>query len=114
MNSKAITEIDTYQRLAARTSKTHLPTKDRVLDAAIGLVGEVGELANYLKKGIYHGHMIDFKFVQEELGDSLWYIAELASIHGVKLSQVATLNNLKLIERYPNGYNDKDSRERKR
>lgn len=42
---------------------------------ALGLAGEIGELANLYKK-IYHGQAIREKYL-EEAGDCLWYLAVL-------------------------------------
>jgi NTP pyrophosphatase (non-canonical NTP hydrolase) len=46
--------------------------------AALGLVGEAGEVADYLKKVAYHGHVLDKDKLCKELGDALWYVAMAA------------------------------------
>lgn len=70
---------------------------------ALGLVGEAGELANKVKK-IFRDHggriygEIKHALVME-LGDVLWYVAELATALGYTLDDVATLNESKLRAR---------------
>ena len=70
-----------YQSLAERTAKKtpDYTQERRYLDLTLGLAGEAGELANYIKKCIFHGHDMDMEKVAEELGDCLWYIATLAT-----------------------------------
>jgi NTP pyrophosphatase (non-canonical NTP hydrolase) len=100
-----------YQRQAARTLKPNRSFEDNLADYALGL-SEAGELQNKLKKYLYHGHLLDKAEIKEELGDLLWYMAAIATTLDIDLTDVATENIEKLKKRYPNGYSDKDSRER--
>lgn len=43
----------------------------------LGLLGEIGELANLIKKQEYHGHSILREKYVEELGDCFWYATAL-------------------------------------
>ena len=79
---------------------------------ALGLAGEAGEVVDYLKKVIFHGHKLDVDKLTEELGDVLWYIAAIASVYDIELEQVASENLSKLWHRYPNGFDPKRSQER--
>lgn len=69
----------------------------------LGLVGEAGELANKVKKIFRdHGGLIDGDAkhaIVMELGDVLWYVAELATALGYTLDSVAELNEAKLRAR---------------
>lgn len=73
---------------------------------AMGLSGEVGELLNKLKKVIRDKiDPIDKEFknnINKELGDCLWYIAEIASVFGMDLEDIATININKLHRREEN------------
>ncbi len=89
-----------YQVLAARTSGangvSYVPSKFgplteipkevvvRIETCSLGLIGEVGELADHIKKVIGHGHPIDHALCQKELGDISWYIAEAYSMFGLE------------------------------
>jgi hypothetical protein len=66
--------LNEYQRRAYRTLQCDMSDKDLTANCALGLTGEAGELADYLKKVLYHGHEIQRGKVQDELGDLLWYV----------------------------------------
>jgi NTP pyrophosphatase (non-canonical NTP hydrolase) len=51
--------------------------------------------------------------VAKELGDLMWFIAELADCIEVELDDVAKANIEKLKIRYPGGFTAKDSIERR-
>lgn len=98
-----------YQQLAARTliAKPDAEyTGDEIMMVwnAIGLAGEAGEVADHIKKGIFHRHGIDKDKLCKELGDNLWYIAALCTKLGVTLEDVMSINIDKLRNRYPDGY----------
>ena len=100
-----------YQKLAIRTecnqaetwkqfSRQH-PVSTRLTHSVLGLTGEVGELASAIEKWLYYGQVLDFENVLEELGDSLWYIAQACTALGVTLDDVMQMNISKLQVRYP-------------
>lgn len=91
-----------YQALAQRTARTDHPA--RALVAVAGLAGEAGEVAELLKKHHGHGHELDTSKLAKELGDVLWYVAELAACHGLDLDAIAAANIAKLKARYPDGF----------
>lgn len=76
---------------------------------ATGLIGEAGEVADYVKKGVFHQHGVLPDRLADELGDVLWYIASLCTLAGIDLSDVMQANIEKLNRRYPNGYRSEDS-----
>lgn len=76
---------------------------------AIGLAGEAGEVANLVKKGIFHRHGLDVDKVLDELGDVLWYVSSLCDELGFSLEDVMAYNIDKLRKRYPDGFNSEDS-----
>ena len=71
--------------------------------AALGLAGEVGELANKLKKHLRNGTAIDNEALVDELGDVLWYCAAVARECKTPLSSVAMRNLEKLASRKEKG-----------
>lgn len=79
-----------YQTRAAKTSgaKDDAQPNGRVIVAALGLAGEAGELANKLKKEIGHQHPTPLSVYEEELGDVLWYLAELCTAMGLKIGEL--------------------------
>ena len=70
---------------------------------SIGLVGEAGELANKVKKILRdHNGEMDGDMRHEialELGDVLWYVAELAGAIGYSLGSIAEMNEANLRNR---------------
>lgn len=105
---------DTYQQLAKRTliDKPPFELNDEQIMLtwnALGLTGEAGEVAESIKKGIYHQHGLDVAKLTNELGDVLWYVAALCSILHVDMSSIMQQNIDKLKARYPNGFNSQDS-----
>ena len=105
--------LDDYQQLAARTLSPGQSPSDRLANAALGLTGEAGEVAEHVKKHLFHGAPLDRDAVTKELGDCLWYIAALAGVVGVSLSEVGERNIDKLRRRYPDGFSHEASRNRK-
>lgn len=105
--------LDEYQVAARRTADLKLRHVDRVSNACMGLCGETGEVVDYLKKHLYHGHRMALDDLAEELGDVLWYVAEIASAHRLMLGDIAQRNVDKLKRRYPDGFSHNDSINRK-
>lgn len=96
-------DMNEYQRLAQRTGIT----KDRsskIENGLFGLSGEVGECADVYKKYMFQGHEFEREQMIEELGDVLWYAAELAAGLNVPMGEVARRNIDKLQRRYPDGF----------
>jgi len=105
--------MNEYQKLAERTSGAGQQGERRQIIAALGLAGEAGEFANMIKKLTAHGHNIPPEKLAEELGDVLWYLAEAASACGLNLDDIAKQNVEKLRARYPDGFSQERSRNRK-
>lgn len=74
---------------------------------ALGLAGEAGEVSEKLKKIIRDkGGRLDDESrdaLQKELGDVLWYVAQLATELGLSLESIANANLAKLESRQQRG-----------
>lgn len=92
--------LDGFQQEALRT----LAPKHDLEYCALGLSGEAGEVADLVKKHVYHEHPWNDDRILEELGDALWYVATAAHRAGYLLSAVAYYNTRKLRRRYPDGF----------
>ncbi|MDQ3802516.1 MAG: nucleoside triphosphate pyrophosphohydrolase family protein [Acidobacteriota bacterium] len=102
-------DANEYQRQAGRTllDKPDFRITDKEVMIswnAIGLAGEAGEVAEVVKKAIYHQQGIDMEKMKKELGDVLWYVAALCSHLDISLEDVMRHNVEKLRARYPEGY----------
>jgi len=104
--------LNEYQALAQRTSNTCTPS-DKIENGLLGLFGEGGECADIYKKYMFQEHELDLKDLAKELGDVLWYVAELATGLGMRLEYIASMNIEKLKNRYPEGFDPEKSIHRK-
>ena len=98
--------LNQYQTEAMRTASgvTNASNENLILNGAMGLNGEAGEVIDILKKHIFQGHKLDTEHIAKELGDCLWYIAVLAKGLGYDLDEIAEINKAKLRKRYPDGF----------
>ena len=97
--------INDYQKAALRTaSSVGKPKDDILLNAAMGLCGESGELMDMLKKYKFQFHKLDYDHAAKELGDIAWYLALGAHALGMDLETVLQMNVEKLMARYPDGF----------
>lgn len=84
-----------------------------IINASLGLSGEAGELNDFLKKWIFHGHEMNEEAVKKEIGDCCWYIAMMCESFGFDLDEIMRMNIKKLEERYPEGFDPEKSINRK-
>ena len=102
---RKVSDLDMYQKVALTTAI--YPREQAIIYPTLGLTGEAGEVANKVKKIIRDGsNFKDEKLVSEikaEIGDCLWYIAVLASDFGIKFSDIASANLVKLEKRKERG-----------
>lgn len=104
--------FDEYQSLAQRTSPADRPAIEKLTNGALGLGGEAGEVVELVKKHRYHGHELDRAELEKELGDVLWYVAELCAAADIRMGDVAEKNIAKLRARYPEGFSEQRSIDR--
>lgn len=103
-----------YQLAALRTASSLAraeisPRDAALLRGAVGLAGEAGEVADAIKKVVFHGHELDTGRLAAELGDVLWYVAVLAADLRLDLGEIMAANVAKLRARYPDGFTQADS-----
>lgn len=83
------------------------PVEARWIYSCLGLAGETGELIDKLKKiARNQGGVIkpeDVEPLKKELGDVLWYLADLAHNLNMSLGDVAIANVQKLRDRKARG-----------
>jgi NTP pyrophosphatase (non-canonical NTP hydrolase) len=98
-------ELSEYQRQSRRTAE--YPREAWLAYPALGLAGEAGEVAEHAKKAIRDdaGKISDERraAMAKELGDVLWYVAQLASELDLDLDQIAQGNLDKLFSRQARG-----------
>jgi NTP pyrophosphatase (non-canonical NTP hydrolase) len=91
-----------YQR-DSRATAIYPGTGENLLYPTLGLCGEAGEVAEKVKKMLRDdaGELTDARrtALAAELGDVLWYLAQLATEAGLELDVIATENLAKLRSR---------------
>lgn len=97
-----------YQKLCMRTAGDTDNTR-LIINGAMGLCGESGEVIDLIKKCCFQGHELDFDKIEEEIGDVLWYVAILCEGISVDMESVMARNIEKLKKRYPNGFESERS-----
>ena len=84
-----------------------------VLNACLGLSGEVGEFNDMIKKWIFHEKDLDEDHLKKELGDIMWYIAMMCHAFKWDLDEIMEMNIDKLKARYPEGFDTDRANNRK-
>ncbi|TFJ92153.1 nucleoside triphosphate pyrophosphohydrolase family protein [Lentibacillus salicampi] len=105
-----------YQEISKRTMpeiKGDLDLKLARFNYALGLNTESGEAGDMIKKHLAHGHDINIGELVKEAGDVLHYLSGICSLYGISFGDVAEANIIKLQNRYPNGFSEDASRNRK-
>jgi NTP pyrophosphatase (non-canonical NTP hydrolase) len=98
-------DLSEYQHRSRRTAE--YPREAWLAYPALGLVGEAGEVAEHAKKAIRDdgGKVSDERrtAMSKELGDVLWYVAQLATELELDLDEIAAQNLEKLLSRQQRG-----------
>ena len=99
-------DLNTYQA-AARKTASYPDVGRNPIYPTLGLTGEAGEVADKVKKVLRDRNGVFDESAREaiklELGDVLWYIAQLSMELGYELEDVAAANLAKLSSRAARG-----------
>lgn len=98
-----------YRDLVLNTVNKELSQEDKLINGVMGLAGEAGEVIDLVKKFKFHKKPMDKDKLLKELGDVRWYLELIAISIDSTVEEIEQLNIKKLTERYPNGFNPKDS-----
>lgn len=95
-------QLSDYQKAAIRTDQRPGSDLEAVTIALLGLAGEAGSVATEFKKQRRDGaaHRAFKVRVREELGDVLWYVADLCEKFDLDLDDVAVANLDKVKDRW--------------
>lgn len=91
-----------YQREASLTDKTSGDNLESMMVPLLGLAGETGSLLSEYKKWLRDGEQYKpfTDQVAEEIGDIMWYLANIAGKVGLDLQEIAQENLAKLQDRW--------------
>ena len=91
----------------SRATAVYPGAGDNLLYPTLGLCGEAGEVAEKVKKMVRDdaGVLSDERraAISKELGDVLWYVAQIATEAGLDLDEIAAANLDKLLSRRDRG-----------
>jgi len=95
-------DFDDYQKACKKTA-IYPGIGNNITYPTIGLMGEAGEVANKIKKIIRDDKSKVTRQkrdeLKDELGDVMWYVAQLSTELGLKFSDVVNGNLEKLLKR---------------
>ncbi len=80
--------LDEYQTTSKRTMDPEQSTVDLGNNILLGLIGEIGEVAELVKKALFHGKAFAQIELLKECGDVLWYTAAEFTGSGLKMSVI--------------------------
>jgi NTP pyrophosphatase (non-canonical NTP hydrolase) len=94
--------LDQFQQEARATDQRPGTSVEALVIPLLGLVGETGTLLTQFKKFLRDGpgHQLFTEQVAEELGDVMWYVANLATKFELSLDQIAAANLEKVRGRW--------------
>lgn len=104
-----ISEAMTTQEYQKQAERTLAKCETSLLDdfhMITGMQTESAEIADVFKKHIAYGKDLDFINIKEEIGDIMWYIANMCNLHGWDLSEIMATNIEKLKARYPDKFSN--------
>ena len=99
-------DLNEYQEKAKTTAHFGGDSLYNILYCSLGVADEAGEVAGKVKKWLrdddgWTSEMSDERreMIVKEMGDTLWYLSQLADQLGVPFSHVAVANQRKLADR---------------
>jgi len=99
-------DFNLYQKQARKTA-IYPNLGNNFVYPTLGLAGEAGEVAEKIKKVLRDKNSLIDKNtrleLKKELGDVLWYLANLATEIGLSLEEIAKTNLKKLASRKKRG-----------
>jgi NTP pyrophosphatase (non-canonical NTP hydrolase) len=99
-------QLDLYQRESRRT-RSLIHTDHPIVYPTLGLANEAGEVAGKVKKIFRDKQGViseeDRQALKAELGDVLWYFAQICTELDLSISEVAEANLEKLLSRLDRG-----------
>lgn len=94
-----------FQLACRRTAKDE-PHIEKMSHALEGLISEVGEIADAIKRCKRYGFALDVENIREEVGDVLYYLSMMCDSTDSSLNQCAIDNVAKLSKRYPEKFSE--------
>lgn len=101
--------IKEYQLEAKRTCPSLATNSQDLIHMALGMQTEAAEISDVFKKKLAYDKDIDWVNVKEEVGDLMWYIANLCNMNQWNLEDILDTNINKLRVRYPKKFTNEQA-----
>jgi len=101
--------LNEFQEQCKRTIPKERSIAYNLMNFALLLGSEAGEVIGPIEKHLFQGHELDDENILEELGDVLRCVAQLCTLLGITLEEVATYDLYKFGKRYKDGFTSKES-----
>lgn len=108
----SITQFISYEQFVTNLVKARGSLGSDAEHMVIGIAGEVGEVADCIKKFTIYNKPLDRNNLIEELGDIEFYLAGIRQLFNISRTQTLRSNIEKLKIRYADGYSDKAAQDR--
>lgn len=82
-----MSNLPLYQEFAVSKAAKYENTLFQTKLWVVALGGEIGEVANLIKKWLGHSHPLDTEKLRDELGDNFWYAACLCETIGLDFEE---------------------------
>jgi NTP pyrophosphatase (non-canonical NTP hydrolase) len=92
-NKKIIMNILEYQQLAKRTNQDLESFRLNIWHMNYGIMTELGEMVDPIKKNLAYGKDIDFVNVAEEMADCCWYVVNKALFENEELEEPSIIES---------------------
>ncbi len=100
--------LQEYQKACLRTVKEFPSDQVKIMTWGLGVAGEAGDVAGCIKKTFVHNNDTT-SGIRENVGDTMWYIANICNFFNWDLQEILQENVDKLMKRYPEGFTYKDA-----
>jgi len=108
----AMTKDRTDQGYLEHGNKNFTGNSYRMINAALGISGEAGEVVDIIKKHTQFNKELDKAHLKEELGDLLWYVALMLKTIDSDFEEIMLLNIDKLNIRFPSAFSEEKALKR--
>ena len=99
-------QLKEYCEKANRTNAELEDTQLNDLHMILGMVTEIGELADTFKKELAYKKDLDWINIKEELGDIFWYLGNFCYINDINPEEILDINIAKLQSSYPDKFTE--------
>lgn len=95
--------------LSLEELKVKITLNNSFRNRVMRLNSKAGELADLIKKSVFHGHVIEKEVIKEILGAVLSLVISIGKFAELEINDISAANIEKLMRRYPEGFSKERS-----